>query len=319
MIKKHIGVVLVALGLLLSVGSIAAQAQAASLTSAQVQAIIGLLQSFGADQSVINNVSATLGGSSSSMSCSSFADISYGNFDNNPGGRVSQLQTWLGIPSNTFGFGTYGRKTQAAWNARCGGTQTNTATQSSNNTAGNSSTFATPTTGTVPLTVTFVAPPSAGGDYVYFGDGADGCSIAGVTNDGMTGCSVPSGMTFTHTYNKSGIYKAIVSRLLPSTILASATITVSDSGTGQTGGVSVIGMQKYTDNDFGFSIWLPNTWQMTKQTSANMLNASGYQGGTLSAAWDFSGSVAGRIDEYTSSSRSVTILGNPLGYNYDYT
>ena len=96
-------------------------AQASSLTSGQVSAIISLLQSFGADQSVINNVSAALGGQiSGGLSCASFADVSYGNFDNNPGGRVSQLQTWLGIPSSTFGFGTYGNKTRSAWNARCG-------------------------------------------------------------------------------------------------------------------------------------------------------------------------------------------------------
>ncbi len=98
-------------------------AQASSLTSAQVSAILGLLASFGASQDVINNVNTALGGtnSGSMLSCSSFADVSYGNFDNNPGGRVSQLQTWLGIPSNTFGFGTYGRKTQAVWNSQCGG------------------------------------------------------------------------------------------------------------------------------------------------------------------------------------------------------
>jgi len=125
------GVALVALGFLLSVGSIAAPVQAASLTSAQVQAVISLLQSFGVDAGTIANVQATLGGSSGSLSCSSFADVTYGSFDNNPGGRVSQLQTWLGIPSNTFGFGTYGRKTQAAWNSRCGGVQTTTSTSAS--------------------------------------------------------------------------------------------------------------------------------------------------------------------------------------------
>ncbi len=101
----------------------ASVAQASSLTSAQVSAIVSLLQSFGADQNTINNVSAALGGSSTNtgLSCSSFSDVSYGNFDNNPGGRVSQLQTWLGISPTTFGFGTYGKKTQALWNAQCGG------------------------------------------------------------------------------------------------------------------------------------------------------------------------------------------------------
>ncbi|OGC83286.1 hypothetical protein A3D68_01085 [Candidatus Adlerbacteria bacterium RIFCSPHIGHO2_02_FULL_52_17] len=122
MIKKYIGTGLVALGLLFSVG-LATPAHAASLTDAQISAIISLLQAFGADQSVINNVSVALGGTSSnSQSCSTFSDLSYGNFDTDPGGRVSQLQAWLGIPSNTFGFGTYGPKTRTLWNSRCDGT-----------------------------------------------------------------------------------------------------------------------------------------------------------------------------------------------------
>lgn len=120
MIKKYIGTGLVALGLIISV-SFAAPAQAAALTSAQVSAIISLLQSFGADASTVANVQTTLGGSSTSgLSCASFGDLAYGNFDTNPGGRVSQLQTWLGISSSSFGFGTYGPKTRALWNSKCG-------------------------------------------------------------------------------------------------------------------------------------------------------------------------------------------------------
>lgn len=71
-----------------------------------------------------NNQTPATSGTSSSLSCSTFSDITYGMFDTDPGGRVSQLQTWLGIPSSTFGFGTYGPKTRAIWNTRCGGTQT---------------------------------------------------------------------------------------------------------------------------------------------------------------------------------------------------
>ncbi|MDO8518516.1 MAG: hypothetical protein Q7S26_04485 [bacterium] len=83
--------------------SVAFPAQASSLTSAQISAIISLLQAFNADPAVVANVQAQLGGSStSSQSCSDFSD--------------------LGIDSNTFGFGTYGRKTQTAWNSKCGGT-----------------------------------------------------------------------------------------------------------------------------------------------------------------------------------------------------
>lgn len=56
----------------------------------------------------------------SETSCNTFSDLRYGNFDDTQNGRVSQLQTWLGIPSSTFGFGTYGRKTQDAWYVMCG-------------------------------------------------------------------------------------------------------------------------------------------------------------------------------------------------------
>ncbi len=145
MIKNYIGTAVVALGLLFSVGFAAPAQASSSLTSAQVSAILNLLQSFGADQSVINSVQVALGGSASgSLSCSNFTDLTYGDFDNNPGGRVSQLQSFLGISSNTFGFGTYGRKTQAAWNNMCG-VQTTTSTQTTTQSPA-PSTQPTPTT-----------------------------------------------------------------------------------------------------------------------------------------------------------------------------
>ena len=45
--------------------SIPAPAQASSLTGSQVEAIIGLLVSFGADQTIIDNVNIVLGGQTS--------------------------------------------------------------------------------------------------------------------------------------------------------------------------------------------------------------------------------------------------------------
>jgi peptidoglycan hydrolase-like protein with peptidoglycan-binding domain len=54
----------IVVGCILGFGLFAATAaQAASLSSTQVSAVLSVLQSFGADQSVINNVSAALGGS----------------------------------------------------------------------------------------------------------------------------------------------------------------------------------------------------------------------------------------------------------------
>jgi hypothetical protein len=249
---------------------------------------------------------------------SDYYDVSPSDIETSYFGRVTQgyvikFQKEQNLPT----YGIAGSLTRAAIARVC---NNNVSTQ----TPGNSTdynTFATPLTGAAPLTVTFIAPPSAGGDYVYFGDGADGCSIPGVTSDGMTGCSVPSGKPFTHIYTKPGIYKAMVDRLLPSTILATATITVTGSGTPyQSNEVSVSGMQKYTDNnEFGFSFWLPTSWTATLRTAPNMLNGSSYSGGTLKAAWDFSGTVAGRIDEYYSPDRSVSVIngyaaGSPTFY-----
>jgi hypothetical protein len=51
--------------------------QAASLTSSQVNAIVGLLQSFGADQSVIANVQAALGGPVTIQSSSTTSGVPY--------------------------------------------------------------------------------------------------------------------------------------------------------------------------------------------------------------------------------------------------
>ena len=173
-------------------------AQASSLTSTQISAIIGLLQSFGADQSIINNVSAALGGQTSGgLLCSSFSNVSYGNFDKNPGGRVSQLQTWLGIPSSTFGFGTYGNKTRNAWNARCG---TNSPQHS------NSTFSATPILGNAPLTVNFSysfnvnAMGLANSQFVVnFGDGTSGMM------------NLKNVAQVSHTYASAGTYTATIS------------------------------------------------------------------------------------------------------------
>ena len=195
-------------GVVLLGAALAPVAQASALSQNQVNAIIGLLQSFGADQSVINNVQSALGGGSStdSLSCSSFSDVSYGQFDNSPGGRVSQLQTWLGIPSNTFGFGTYGKKTQAAWNVKCGGNQQQ-----------NSITFsATPTSGSASLAVTFYASGlSNATDYFYqlrFGDGQQ--------------AQTRSFSSFQHTYINPGTYTAILLDQFGNQV-GSATVTVS--------------------------------------------------------------------------------------------
>jgi hypothetical protein len=258
MIKKYIGTGFVALGLLFSVG-FAAPAQASSLTSAQVSAIIGLLQSFGADQSVINSVQIALGGSSSSaLSCSSFADLSYGNFDNNPGGRVSQLQTFLGISSRTFGFGTYGRKTQAAWNSMCGeqaapSAQNNTAptnTQTNTNTTTSTKSTLLPDTLkiTYPSSDTAIAVGqkitisySVGGNVVANDPSIVERKIVKAGTDtsvsGYIPVSVSGGVyTFDWTPSEAGTYQALLSISHNNTTYParSAVITVGSGNTTST-------------------------------------------------------------------------------------
>lgn len=108
---------IVALSLLGSVGV----AQASSLTPTQVSAIISLLQAFGADQSVIANVQATLNGQSttgvvSSVSCSAFSGLKYGDKDTTMSGQVSRLQAFLGISPTT---GYYGVLTRTAYGNKC--------------------------------------------------------------------------------------------------------------------------------------------------------------------------------------------------------
>lgn len=88
---------------------------ASSLTSQQVSSIVLLLQSFGADPSVIANVQATLIGQATTAATSSpCLNLTYnlyaGMTDSQSGGQVSQLQQFLGItPTGYFGSMTQQR------------------------------------------------------------------------------------------------------------------------------------------------------------------------------------------------------------------
>ncbi len=202
------------------VGGVAV-AQASSLTTTQISAIVSLLQSFGADQNTINNVSVALGGSTtnSGLTCASFSDVSYGNFDNYPGGRVSQLQTWLGIDPSTFGFGTFGKRTQALWNSRCGGTVTPVVTSVAPN--------ITPVTGVAPLSVFFSEPGQYAQDRIDFGDGT---ALEMLSQD----CAMPSNVcTGSHTYTSAGTYAAKL-KDASGMILGTTIITVTNGATAAT-------------------------------------------------------------------------------------
>ncbi|MGC9602455.1 MAG: peptidoglycan-binding protein [Minisyncoccia bacterium] len=135
--KKLLGASSLILGLLLSLGFVAAPAQAAALTSAQISAIVSLLQSFGADSSTIANVQNALGagqtapsipcscpmipvGSTSSCSCPGGTGTTPPIFCNSglsqnlgvgaTGSEVTDLQQSLGVQPT----GYYGALTKAA-------------------------------------------------------------------------------------------------------------------------------------------------------------------------------------------------------------
>ncbi len=100
---------------------------AAGLTQTQVQAILSLLQSFGADQNTINNVQAALSGQAApgsqssgqtgaGNSCFGFSHNLYiGATDATTGGEVTKLQQMLGITNPTGYFGPATRQAVINW------------------------------------------------------------------------------------------------------------------------------------------------------------------------------------------------------------
>lgn len=99
-------------------------ANASGLTAVQVQAIVGLLQSFGADSSVIANVQATLNGqptTGTSASCVNLtANLYAGQTDDATGGQVTQLQNFLGVSPATGYFGPATLQAVQDWQAAHG-------------------------------------------------------------------------------------------------------------------------------------------------------------------------------------------------------
>jgi|SRR3989344_3110167 len=136
--SRSLLVVLVGMALAFGILMVAIpQARAASLTEVQIQAILGLLSSFGADQTIINNVSASLRGTAtpgasisnsgnSSISapgaCSFLRSLARGS----SGEDVRALQKQLvvhGLLPSTAATGYFGTMTEAAlksWQAKEG-------------------------------------------------------------------------------------------------------------------------------------------------------------------------------------------------------
>ena len=109
------------------------QAASAALTESQIQAILSLLQSFGADQTVVGNVNSSLrglpttgGGGGTAAFCPNFTyNLYLGLNDSDTEGQVSKLQKFLAQDQTVYPEGTitgfYGPLTEQAvkrWQAK---------------------------------------------------------------------------------------------------------------------------------------------------------------------------------------------------------
>jgi peptidoglycan hydrolase-like protein with peptidoglycan-binding domain len=235
--KKFIGVGFLFLALCTS----ASIAHASGLTDTQIQAIVGLLNSFGADATTISNVTAALHGQGTSGNSSSNVvlnrlctemsrDLSLGSIDHSTGFGydVSDLQTFLGIAPTTGYFGT---KTQAAlkvWQghhgvnisgkvdhdsrvALCGSDQAaglSGPTGIASSLPGTIS--ASPTYGTPPLMVTFTTDVAGSSYYIDFGNGSQTWIGNGPNAQSVSSCPSTANCTYTttYTYPKAGYFVA---------------------------------------------------------------------------------------------------------------
>jgi PKD repeat protein len=200
-----------------------------ALTTAQISAVISLLQSFGADQAIVANVQAALGGIvSSDISCIALSrNLTLGA----KGTDVSNMQNYLiakGHLASGYNTGYYGSMTAQA----VGKLQVNLGIVSSPKDAAygfvgpitrakigcgsevqqKAAISATPTSGHAPLAVSFVGSKVTGGSqYILdYGDGANSGPLAALDvcmhlSDGSGGCPKVSS---DHTYTAAGTYTA---------------------------------------------------------------------------------------------------------------
>lgn len=91
--------------------------------------------------------------------------------------------------------------------------------------------------------------------------------------------------------------------------LLQATSTAQNSSSKSFDFVSVPGMSKYTDADFGFSFWYPSGWKMDEAPNTNFTIA--YIGGVVKKRWELYSTIDGdhsmKIEEYYSPSASITL------------
>jgi peptidoglycan hydrolase-like protein with peptidoglycan-binding domain len=249
---KHIARWAVGASVALSLLSFTNFAQASSLTGPQIQAIIGLLQSFGADQNTITNVSVALGGAVTDGPMKEFClRISQTLALGSSGKEVSDLQNalinaqYLSVPPSGY-FGPLTQKAVMNWQSAHGispigvvGPQTRAKMACVPTPIGENlqPMTATPASGIAPLTVDFtssyVLPQNLQDTAINinFGDGTS----QNITCDTESGGTCQNPRTIEHTYNLPGTYNARLSKQQMcalsdcTTTLGTNTITVTST------------------------------------------------------------------------------------------
>jgi hypothetical protein len=183
---------------------------------------------------------------------------------------------------------------------------------------------ASPSSGSAPMTVTFVSDAANVGHAINFGDGASGDLSRSCDAEGPCVASID------HEYPKVGTYVAQLYNngtcapeimqlcdMPAPRVIASTTVYVSST----TQAVSVPGMTKYTDSDFGFSFWYPSGWTIKNEISIPWSAFGGELKDELTIR-DSSGTPVIHVDKVYSENRSITDTGGagpfgPVRYYFD--
>lgn len=185
--------------------------------------------------------------------------------------------------------------------------------QNPQNQSNSSELRATPTVGSAPLSVVFstsALPDCPAGNLsclnrdngpeIDFGDGSH--------------TSQSYGESFSHIYKNPGTYSVQEISVTTGKTFAKTMITVK----GTQGDISVPGMEKYTDSDFGFSFWYPSGWTVTNlsETGPGMFAGSTDRAGNL-----LKGRLVVRgddveidIDKIHSDEKKYNVNPGPCGY-----
>ena len=96
------------------------------------------------------------------------------------------------------------------------------------------------------------------------------------------------------------------------TVVATSSQSSASPEEATTGGISVSGMQQYTDSNFGFSFWYPSTWTVVDVSGQPQLSTDFYNGPMGSKLLRVSnGNISIDIHEYYSATSSITNNPSP--------